>query len=122
MSIATNIVISIFIVLLSILSSLFSGNEISITNIKPYQWLSWTNDTKLDSVKNKSVIKMLNNYSLTLGAILVGNTICNIVVSSLVTYAVEANGQAIYVALATGILAFIVLIFCEYLPKSIARK
>ncbi len=122
MSIGTNIIVSIFIVLLSILSSLFSGNEISITNIKPYQWLSWTNDTKLDSVKNKSVIKMLNNYSLTLGAILVGNTICNIVVSSLVTYVVEANGQAIYVALATGILAFIVLIFCEYLPKSIARK
>ncbi len=122
MNTSVNIIISIFIILLSILSSLFSGNEISITNIKPYQWLSWTNGNKLDSFKNKSVIKILNNYSLTLGAVLIGNTICNIVVSSLVTYMVEANGQTMYVALATGILAFIVLIFCEYLPKSIARK
>lgn len=64
---------------------------------------------------------MLNNYSLTLGATLIGNTICNIISSSLVTLLVELNYGNSFVAAATGILTFVVLIFGEYLPKSIAR-
>ncbi|MDE6476717.1 MAG: CNNM domain-containing protein [Mycoplasmoidaceae bacterium] len=57
---------------------------------------------------------MLNNYSIALGSILIGNTISNIVCSSLVTLLVEKYYGNAYVALATGILTLFVLIFCEY--------
>lgn len=115
-----NILYSIFIVVLIIFSSFFSGCETAITSLKPYQW----NASNLPKKKPKTswcILKMLNNYSLTLGATLIGNTICNIISSSLVTLLVELNYGNSFVAAATGILTFIVLIFGEYLPKSIAR-
>lgn len=114
-----NIVISIFIVLLTVLSCLFSGNETSVTSVKPYQWLARTNNT--NTTRTKCVIKILNNYSFTIGSILIGNTLSNIICSSLLTLLVENNFGNIYVALATGILSIFVLLFCEYIPKTWAR-
>ncbi len=115
------VAIIIFIVLLVVLSCLFSGNETSVTTLKPYQWLSRkSNDT--NKVRNKCVLKILNNYSMALGSILIGNTISNIVCSSLVTLLVERYYSNAYVALATGILTLFVLIFCEYWPKTWAKR
>lgn len=103
----------------------FAGSETAITSVHTYQWDAANNNKK--SKNYKYVTKLLKNFNLTLGCVLIGNTVFSIVCSSLVTLVVEGltEGDS-YSHLVSGIVSFIlaliVLIFCEYLPKSIARR
>jgi Mg2+/Co2+ transporter CorB len=69
---------------------------------------------------------MISNYQITLGGILfistVGNVFSSMILTRIIDIAVhggEANGIEM---VAEFILAFIILIFCEYLPKAIGKK
>ena len=66
------------------------------------------------------LVKILDNQSKMLSAILIGNNIVNISASSIMTVTVtEAFGNA-YVGAATGILTLLVLLFGEITPKTTA--
>lgn len=66
------------------------------------------------------LVKVLDNQSKMLSAILIGNNIVNISASSLMTVVVtDAFGSA-YIGAATGVLTLLVLIFGEITPKTSA--
>ncbi|MBR6451376.1 MAG: HlyC/CorC family transporter, partial [Lachnospiraceae bacterium] len=108
---------SICLVILLVLSAFFSASETALTTV---------NRLKLESLaeegnkRAKKVLKLLENPSKMLSTILVANNVVNISASALTaTIAIRVFGNA-YVALATGILTLIVLIFGEITPKTFA--
>ncbi len=72
----------------------------------------------------KLVEKLIENPNKLLGAILIGNNIVNIGASSIATsLAVKIfNGSDSAVALSTGIMTVLVLIFGEITPKTVAKQ
>ncbi|MGL9717190.1 MAG: HlyC/CorC family transporter [Wolbachia sp.] len=111
-------VLSIIFVLL-ILSFLFSGAEIGLTSISR----SRVNKLKLDGNKRAEVIdRLLNEKELTIGTILLGNTIINITCSALFTAIFISFFGNEGVFLLTVIMTFCILLFCEVLPKTYAMQ
>ncbi|CCF78056.1 Mg2+Co2+ transporter [Wolbachia endosymbiont of Onchocerca ochengi] len=112
------LVLSIIFVLL-ILSFLFSGAEIGLTSISR----SRVNKLKLDGNKKAKVIDhLLNKKELTIGTILLGNTIINITCSALLTAIVINFFGNEGVFLLTITMTFCILLFCEVLPKTYAMQ
>ncbi len=112
------LVLSIIFVLL-ILSFLFSGAEIGLTSISR----SRVNKLKLDGNKKAKVIDhLLNEKELTIGTILLGNTIINITCSALLTAIVINFFGNEGVFLLTITMTFCILLFCEVLPKTYAMQ
>ncbi|MDM8335281.1 HlyC/CorC family transporter [Wolbachia pipientis] len=111
-------ILSIIFVLL-VLSFLFSGAEIGLTSISRSQ----VNKLKLDGNKRAKVIDhLLNKKELTIGTMLLSNTIINITCSALFT-AIFINffgSEGIF--LSTIIMTFCILLFCEVLPKTYAMQ
>ncbi len=105
------------IVVLLVLSGIFSATETAYTSLSIIQKKS------LESRKGKSAklaYKLSMSPDLLLTTILVGNNVVNISVSSLVTiFTINLVGDA-YVGIATGILTVVILIFGEITPKQIA--
>lgn len=113
--------ISIFLLsvifLLLVLSLFFSGAEISLTSVSR----SRINKLKLSGNKKAKVINyLLNKKELTIGTILLGNTIVNITCSSLSTgIFIEIFGnEGIFIS--TIVITLCILLFCEVLPKTYA--
>ncbi|MDX5518474.1 MAG: CNNM domain-containing protein, partial [Wolbachia endosymbiont of Andrena agilissima] len=109
------VLVSSAIFVLLVLSFLFSGAEIGLTSISR----SRVNKLKLDGNKKARVIdRLLNRKELTIGTVLLGNTIINITCSALFT-AIFINlfGNE-GILLSTIIMTFCILLFCEVLPKT----
>lgn len=107
----------IVLVLLIIGSGFFSSAETAFTTVNKIQ-LSLLADE--DDKKAKRALWILDNSAKMLSAILIGNNIVNIVASALATtLTIQLFGNK-YVGAATGILTFIVLLFGEITPKSLA--
>lgn len=107
------------LVVLLMCSAIFSCSETSLFSI---------NDIKLRSMKDSNLknydvlLKLLKNPDKLLTTILILNNLVNILASSLTTIiAYELIGNA-GVGVATGIITFLVLIFGEIVPKSLAIK
>ncbi|NSM56771.1 HlyC/CorC family transporter [Wolbachia endosymbiont of Atemnus politus] len=111
--------VSSIIFVLLILSFLFSGAEIGLTSISR----SRVNKLKLDGNKRAKVIDhLLNKKELTIGTILLGNTIINITCSALFTAIVINFFGNEGVFLLTVTMTFCILLFCEVLPKTYAMQ
>ncbi|QKX02718.1 DUF21 domain-containing protein [Wolbachia endosymbiont of Litomosoides sigmodontis] len=112
------LILSVIFILL-ILSFLFSGAEIGLTSISR----SLVNKLKLDGSKRAKMIDhLLNKKELTIGTILLGNTIINITCSVLFT-AIFINffgNESVF--LSTIVMTFCILLFCEVLPKTYAMQ
>ena len=70
----------------------------------------------------KHLLYLKEHISETLITILIGNTIANVLGPVLVTTFTLNHFGDVYLALATGILTFVVLTFGEILPKTLAAK
>lgn len=111
-------VIQIFILLALLFSSaFFSSAETALTAV---------NKVRLEALleegnkKASTALKLLENRPKMLSAILIMNNVINLSASALTTtLAMKYLGNT-YIAAATGILTFILLIFGEITPKSIA--
>ena len=107
----------IILVVLLFLSAFFSSAETALTTVNLMKM------RHLAEAGNKSaatVIKVTDNKPKMLSAILIGNNIVNLSASSLAT-TVAINVWGSYGAgIATGILTFLILIFGEIMPKSMA--
>lgn len=108
---------SIILVILLFLSAFFSSSETALTTV---------NRLKLESLaeegnkRAKKVLKLLEKPSKMLSTILIANNVVNISASALATtIAMNVFGSS-YVALATGILTLLVLVFGEITPKTMA--
>lgn len=104
---------------LLILSFLFSGAEIGLTSISR----SRVNKLKLDGNKKAKVIDLLlNKKELTIGTILLCNTIINITCSALFTAIFINSFGSEGIFLSTIMMTFCILLFCEVLPKTYAMQ
>ena len=98
-------------------SAYFSGTETSMMTNNRYRL---RHAAKQGNRSAKRVEKLLQRPDRLISLVLIGNNLINIVASALATIV----GMRLYgdagVAIATGVLTFVILIFAEVLPKSIA--
>lgn len=115
----------IVLVILLLLSAFFSSAETCLTTVNKMRMKSMAEE----KVKNAAlVLKLIENPTRLLSAILIGNNIVNLTASSLTTsFAITLADRMNYpklvslvTGIATGILTILILIFGEILPKSIA--
>lgn len=115
----------IILVLLLLLSAFFSSAETALTTVNRIRIRSLAED----NVKGaKTVLKLVENPSKMLSAILIGNNIVNLSASSIATsFAFNicekigmGKSASVGAGIATGILTILILIFGEITPKSLA--
>lgn len=106
----------IVLIILLFGSAFFSSAETSLTTVNKIKMRSLAEE---GNKRAKMVIKITDNSSRMLSAILIGNNIVNLSASALTTtIAYKLGGSA--VAIATGIITVLILIFGEITPKTIA--
>ncbi|WPM06097.1 hemolysin family protein [Borreliella sinica] len=106
----------IVILLFIILSAIFSASETAYTSLSIIQ----IQDIKKKGKLGISVYNLVQSPSKLITTILIGNNISNIVASTLTTkFVLEKYGNSA-LAISTGLITIIVLIFAEILPKQIA--
>jgi CBS domain containing-hemolysin-like protein len=106
----------IVLILLLLGSAFFSSAETSLTTVNKIRMRSLAEE---GDKRAKMVIKITDNSAKMLSAILIGNNIVNLSASALTTtIAYNLGGSA--VAIATGIITVLILIFGEITPKTVA--
>lgn len=113
----SGIVQSIILIVLLLLSGFFSSAETAFTIVGRIRMEALLEE---GNKKAEKVLKLLNSRTEMLTAILIMNNLINLSASSITTtLALKFFGSS-YIALATGILTFVLLIVGEISPKSIA--
>ena len=116
-------IITLFILL--VLSAFFSSAETCLTTVNKMRIKSMADE----KVKNAGIVlKLIENPTKMLSAILIGNNIVNLTASSLTTsFAIQiaqksgfSEMTSIITGVATGILTILILIFGEIVPKTLA--
>ncbi len=106
-------------VLLICMSALFSMSETAFMSVNKIRIRTLAEDGNKSA---KIIEKLLDNQKSMISAILIGNNLVNMAASSLTTsFVISVFGDgATGVAIGTGVVTFLVLIFGEITPKSIA--
>ncbi|WP_148244165.1 HlyC/CorC family transporter [Enterobacter asburiae] len=114
--ISTTTLIVILIVMV-VISAYFSGSETGMMTLNRYRL---RHRAKQGNRAARRVEKLLRKPDRLISLVLIGNNLVNILASALGTIV----GMRLYgnagVAIATGVLTFVVLVFAEVLPKTIA--
>lgn len=105
------------LVVLILLSALFSGSETALTAISKAR----IRRLKEEKVKGAELLeKLLLNTPRLISTILLGNTLVNLLAASVATnIAVKVYGN-LGIGIATGIMTFLILVFAEITPKTYA--
>lgn len=101
------------------LSAFFSASETALVSLSKIRLRGMVED----NVKNSKLITILiESPNKLLGAILIGNNIANIGASALATsIAIDLYGNK-GIAISTGIMTLLILVFAEVTPKSLAAQ
>ncbi|MDF1647140.1 MAG: HlyC/CorC family transporter [Legionellaceae bacterium] len=111
---STLITILIFLI---ILAAFFSAAEIGMMSINRYR-LRYL--VKNNHKQAKRVSRLLKHPDRLLGVILIGSTFSNIVASMMSTLIGHRVYGDLGAAIATGLLTFVILVFAEMAPKTLA--
>lgn len=107
----------LILIFLVFLSAFFSGSEIGMMSINRYKLKHLVKQHNKQAIR---VNQMLARPDKLLSVVLIGNTLANIVASTIATLL----GQYLYgelgVAIATVLLTIIILVFAEMTPKTLA--
>ncbi len=102
---------------LIIVSGFFSGSETGLMSLNRYRL------RHMADKKNKAALRaqrLLENPEKLIGLILLGNNFVNILAASIATViGLRLYGEA-GIAIATGVLTFVILVFAEVTPKTLA--
>ncbi|EOC1346485.1 HlyC/CorC family transporter [Cronobacter turicensis] len=105
------------LIVMVVVSAYFSGSETGMMTLNRYRLRHLS---KQGNRAAKRVERLLRKPDRLISLVLIGNNLVNILASSLATIV----GMRLYgdagVAIATGVLTFVVLVFSEVLPKTIA--
>ncbi|AHG21305.1 hypothetical protein Z042_18125 [Chania multitudinisentens RB-25] len=105
------------LVIMIVVSAYFSASETGMMTLNRYRLRHLS---KQGSRTARRVEKLLQKPDRLIGLVLIGNNLVNILASALATIV----GMRLYgnfgVAIATGVLTFVVLLFAEVLPKTFA--
>lgn len=107
----------IILFVLLLLSAFFSSSETALTTVNKLRIRTLADD---DVRGAKTVIKLIEDPGRMLTAILIGNNIVNISASSIATVMATNFFDSKWVGLVVGILTFLILVFGEITPKSMA--
>lgn len=115
------ILIGVLLVLLIVLSALFSGAEMAYSSMNP--------GTLEEKIKTKArgsttIKRHINKFNMTLSTILIGNNVVNIAASALMSLflgSLISDGVTVTI-ITTVLLTPIIVIFGEILPKIIAKS
>lgn len=109
----------VLVVVMMIFSALFSSTETAFSSVNK---LRLKNYAAQGNKKAAKALDLANKFDDVLTAVLIGNNIVNIATSSVSTLLfisiIGSNGAAV----STIVITILVLIFCEVLPKSYAKK
>lgn len=108
----------IAIVLLLILSGIFSASETAYSSVNVIRLKQMARANK----KAKLALDQVNEYTHVLTTILIGNNIVNITAASLATYVFSVWFKEAGVLYATMVMTVFILLFGEVLPKVIAKE
>lgn len=106
--------------ILLIISGYFSSSETGMMSINRYRLRHLVKNKHKAA---KRVEKLLARPDRLIGLILIGNNLVNIIASSIATVIgmrLFAQNEALGIAVATGLLTIVVLIFAEVTPKTLA--
>jgi len=107
----------IILIFLIVLAAFFAGTEIGMMSINLYKLKYLVKKNNKQAIR---VNKILARPDQLLSVVLIGNTLANIVASTIATLI----GQRLYgdvgVAVATAILTLVILVFSEMMPKTFA--
>lgn len=107
----------VVLIILLILSGLFSSAETALTTVNRNKLRALCEEGSKRAAK---VLKMTEDSSKLLSTVLVGNNIVNLSASAISTTLCTDLFGSKFVGIATGILTFLILIFGEITPKSLA--
>ena len=99
------------------LSAFFSSAETALTTVNRIRMRSLADE---GDKRAKMVLKITDDSGKLLSAILIGNNIVNLSASSLTTTIAITFDAPMAVAIATGIITVLILIFGEITPKTVA--
>ncbi|MCR5730049.1 MAG: hemolysin family protein [Ruminococcus sp.] len=109
----------LLVICMMVFSALFSSTETAYSSVNK---LRLKNYEAQGNKKAKKALKLANKFDEVLTAVLIGNNIVNIATSSVSTLVFMkffgSNGAAI----STIVITILVLVFCEVIPKSYAKK
>lgn len=109
----------ILVVVMMVFSALFSSTETAFSSVNK---LRLKNYASQGNKKAARALKLANKFDDVLTAVLIGNNIVNIATSSVSTLIfinlIGKNGAAV----STVVVTVLVLVFCEVLPKSYAKR
>jgi Mg2+/Co2+ transporter CorB len=105
------------LIFLIILSGFFSGSETGLMSLNRYRLRHLADQQHKGAIRAQ---RLLDQPEKLIGLILLGNNFVNILASAIATViGLRVMGEA-GIAVATGILTFVVLIFAEVTPKTLA--
>lgn len=107
------------IILLVVLSAVFSSTETAFSSVNRIRIKAYAND---GNKRAKKALNIIDNFDKALTAILIGNNIVNILSASLATVMFTEYFGTGSVGIATLVMTIVVLIFGEILPKSLASE
>lgn len=112
------------IIIFLLLSAIFSASEIAFISANK---LAIEIQKKKGSRKSKLLTKLYDNHQSFLGTMLVGNNIALVVFTALMTKVLQPyiqpwiSSEVLFLLVNTLIITVVVLLFGEFLPKTIAR-
>ena len=101
------------------MSAFFSSSETALTTVSTIRLKSLADNGNKNA---KLVLKLKENPDKMLSAILIGNNIVNIAVSSITTIFVQKMWGNFAISIGSGVLTLLVLIFGEITPKTAATS
>ena len=108
------LIISFFLL---IISAIFSFSETCLTVANKNKIIG---EAERKNKKASVVLKLLTNKDRLISTILFGNTLINVLISSLITSESINNFGNEYIVFASFLITIIILIFAEVLPKNLA--
>lgn len=104
---------------LIVLSAFFSGSETALISVNKIRIRHLADNGNKNAV---ILIKLLEKPEEFLTAILIGNNVVNITSSVLAADVALRTFGSSGIAIATGIMTLVILVFCEVFPKTIASR
>lgn len=109
-------VLFFLLLVLFLLSAFFSGTETALMALNRYKLKHLAKNNKGAQL----AMQLLQKPDRLIGVILIGNNLVNILITQLATYLGFRLGGSAGVAISTGILTLMLLVFAEVTPKTIA--
>ena len=109
----------IILVILLFLSGFFSGSEVALISLTKVKARYMLDKKQFGAVFVK---KLKDDPQRMLATILIGNNVVNVAASAITTSIMIGIFKSYAIAIATGVMTLLILVFGEITPKSIAAK